>query len=657
MSLDLLRTALDQRNVQKVSIIDDVFDPPMAQKLNRTRYREFRENYNGDVDLRRAIVDSSDAEHNQLPRFDDFDDELLRLFWDALWRHRLSYRTIASRHADLLRDLFDGHDDNPIGVLDEIFELYSLFKNELERTVVVFGTDYEVLDVARSQLVVVDYFLGLSINDAEALSELTDAVTMIVRSARDHHLPIPSFLLVSNRDPETVDTEGFRRESRLMRSRFGFFRKRDLHADRTTHMVSLYDLIESSDRTARIEALVHDWDRATGEASRAVSEMMLNLDVADLVYLDHFRLTHEGISIGIYLRWFLTAALSAKVTSKLTKELWIRGQQPGFFSVVDKEADSAALLPTTFSGPSDSVADIYGEILFDESRGRGASAFPEELVSTDLVEGDLFVLPRDDEQVHYNNANVLLVMTPSCDLRPRAPHVRPTARNVLLLPGKLKLVTRETKGSSLADADYVRVQDGGKFLLLQVTWEHDRPLSKTWSEMTSNGPGPGYVRLGRIRDLYFHKVRDQFIHNLSRIGTEIAPLLPHAKDGKVSIRGRGGSRVIIKEFSSSERLLWELGPVRVRDKSDPVYVYQASRKFVDLVSESLEDLVEKNAEHSVCIRECISVLQDMDTYMDLIRPSREGNRGPAGKVQLKAIRRDGGEGRSQAILLILVYRD
>ena len=48
-------------------------------------------------------------------------------------------------------------------------------------------------------------------------------------------------------------------------------------------MVSLHDLIESSDRTAKIESLVHDWQRATSEASRAVSELMLDLDVSDLV--------------------------------------------------------------------------------------------------------------------------------------------------------------------------------------------------------------------------------------------------------------------------------------------------------------------------------------------------------------------------------------
>ena len=325
--------------------------------------------------------------------------------------------------------------------------------------------------------------------------------------------------------------------------------------------------------------------------------------------------------------------------------------------MLDEAANSDPPLPTTFLGPSESVGHTYGEILFDGSRGHGEAAFPGELSRSDLVEGDLFVLPRNCGRERYNNARVLLVMTPSCDLRPRAPHAPPTARNVLLLPGELKLVTRETKGSSLADADYVRVQEGGTYLLLQVTWEHDRPLSKTWSEMITCGPGVGYVRLGRIRDLYFHKVRDQFLQKLSRIGTEVAPLLPHAKDGEVSIRVRGGRHLPVMEFSSSQRLLWEVGPVRVKDKSHPVYVYQASREFIDVVSRSLAKLAESQAEHSESIRECTSILQDMGTYLDLIRPGREGNHGLAGKVQLKAIDRDGRKPRSQANLLVLVYKD
>ena len=656
MSIDLLKTTCDQKNIQRVAIIDDVFDPPMAQKLNRTRFREFRAYYNADLALRRAVVASADAELNNLPRFDDLDDDLLKPFWDTLWRHRLGYHTIAPAHADLLKQLFAEHDDDPLRTLDEIFDLYSLFKFELGRAVIVGGTDYDVPEIAQSQIVVVDYFLGPRLNSDEALGKLTDAVTTIVQFARTHQCPIPSFLLVSNRDPDKVDTEGFRRESRLMRSRFGFFRKGDLHSDRTTHMVSLHDLIESSDRTAKIEALIHDWNRATGEVSRSVSELMLNLDVADLVYLDYFRLTHEGTSIGNYLRWLLTAALSAKVTAKLTKELWIGAQEPGFFALVDETANNTGPLPTTFSGPSDSVADIYGEILFDESRGRGASAFPVELAPSDLVEGDLFVLSTYDEQGPYDNARVLLVMTPSSDLRRRVVGAL-TANSVLLLPGMLRLVTRETQGSSLTDADYVRVQEGAEAVLFQVTWEYDRPLSKSWSEMLSIGPDDGYVRLGRIRDLYFHKIRNRFVHNLSRISTEVAPLLPHAKDGEVSIQLRGGARETIMKFSSSERLLWEIGPVRVTDRSSPLHVYQASRKFIDVVAESLAQLAENKPEHSDRVQECTGILQDMTTYLDLIRPSREGTRGSAGKIQLKAIARDSQKRGSQAALLVLVYKD
>ena len=218
-----LKTICDRRDIQRVAIIDDVFDVPAAQELNRTRYGEFRRCYNRDDDLKQALIDPVDSEFDSLPAFDDLDDDQLEPLWNAMWRHRLGYRTITSHYVDRLQQLFMDHRDDVLGMLEEIFDLYSLFHHELGRAVVVRGTDYEAHDIAQSQIVVVDYFFGPRLTDDEALGKLTEAVTTVVHSARAAEQPIPSFILVSNRAPDKIDINGFRRDSKLMRSRFGFF--------------------------------------------------------------------------------------------------------------------------------------------------------------------------------------------------------------------------------------------------------------------------------------------------------------------------------------------------------------------------------------------------------------------------------------------------
>ena len=654
MSLELLKSVFDRAGITRIALLDDVFNVPDPAGLDRGRYSTFRRDYHGRDGLMRAIAESNTIEPYELPTIDNLDEDQLIPLWHTMWRHQLGYASLPTSHAASLTALFSDHHDDVLGMLDTVKPLCSLFRDQLRRTLCVYGTDYDPVDVAGSQIVAIDYFLGLHYSQEEALEAAVDVVSKIVRETDRMNSQKPSFLLVSSR-PQEINIDLFRRRCDLMKSRFRFFDKEDLHGDRIDNMVRLYELVDASDRTAKTERLIDDWQMATKAAIHDVRERMLSLDVSDLVYLDFFRLTHEGTSIGNYLRWFLTSLLASTVARRLTGTVWREAEQLAFFGVVDHHDSGLKSLPTSYYGPSEAVAHAYGDILFDESRGTGSAVFPASLPPSDLVEGDLFVRPSGTNGTDLDGAEVRLVLTPSCDLRPRAPDEPPSADRVLLVPGKLRVVKHEEKDTNFAESDYVRVQAEDGWRLLQIKWEFNRPVSYKWSHMARSGPGVGFVRLGRIRELYFHKIRERYFNRNSRIGTEIGPLFPHAKGGKVLIRVDGRRRVCVMAFSSEDRFMWEIGPVRMKGKRKDVYVYQGSQAFIDKLLAELRRAAVEQPQLMGHVQRCEGFLNDMHTYMDIGRPMVQGARGADRNVELKAVSRSADPPRSSADLLVLVF--
>ena len=655
MSVAVLKEICNERKIKSIALVDDVFDTPAIEYLDRICYSEFRQRYNEDQNLKNAVNWVSGTNIQRLPSFEDLDEEQLSPFWKSTWKPQCGGRRLKGEFAKALRDLFQAHAHDVLGMLETVVRLRSLFCDELNISVTVHGTGFDANDVAKADIVVIDYFLEHNLTKDEAREKALIAVNEVVNAARESRR-MPSFLLVSSR-PQEIEIDAFRKSAKLMKSRFRFFAKDDLHSYCVSSMVNLHDLIDASDRTEIVEQLIEDWEIGACSAINSVHELMLGLDISDLVYLDCYRLTHEGTSISNYLRWFLTASLNAGVTDKLTKELWNKTTTLKLFGVVDEGGDlDTKTLAKTFDGPSDAIAHAYGNILFDNTRGTGNCAF--QLPAHDLDEGDLFVSPKGEDRKGYEGAQVRLVITPSCDLR-RAPTCPNEPRSILLLPGTLNSVVRE---DNLVEADFVRVQERGEWRLLQIKWEYNRPISKDWTEMVNNGPGKEFERLGRVRDLYFHKVRDVFANRLTRIGTEVAPLLPHSRSGKVFIKvmkGKSQEFKCVMCFSSTDKFIWEIGPVVVKGSSKETYVYQASREFIHRLTDELSDLQNKNSILAGCVAKSIDRLQNMQTYMDLVRPMVYGFRGKDKWVEIKkAVKRSDEEPiKSQADLSIRTFID
>ena len=667
MSVAELRNICEKRQIKRIAIIDDIFDIPALDRLDRTRYSEFLQRFNSNQVLKNAVTRVSGTKPNSLPDFDNLDEKELAPLWKCVWKQEVGGRKLNVGHAQALRALFEGHYDDVLGMLETVVELFSLFRKDLGRSVTVHGTGFDADEIAKAQIVVIDYFLGCNLTEDEALEKVSKLVIDVVEVARSANRMVPSFLLISSLPQQSIDTESFCKRAELMQSRFRFFSKEELRADRIKVMVSLHDLIDASNSTDIVERLIEDWRRGAYKAIRAVREQMLTLDVSDYVYLDCFRLTHEGTSIGNYLRWFLTASLNASVTGKLTKNLWLEADALKLFSVVDKggHLDPKTLIKT-FDGPSDAIAQAYGNILFDETRGTGDCAFPAKLPGHDLVEGDLFVRPIGKDRQGYEGAKIQLVITPSCDLLPRAPNQPPSAQSVLLLPGTLKRVAQEDRNSNFA-RDVVRVLERGQWCLLQIEWDFSQPISIDWPKICDEGPGKAFKRLGRVRDLYFHRVRDEFANHLTRIGTEVGPLFPRPRSGEVFIavvKAKGRQFESVMSFSSRDRFVWEIGPVqltRPNGRSVKKCVYQVSRQFLDKLADVLSHLPSEKPNLAESAKRSAKHLEDMQTYMELARPMPPGVRGKGGVVEFKEFKKDrnpsNAKQRSQADLQVVIFID
>ena len=625
------------RDIKRIAMVDDVFDSPSIDGLSPDRYRSFHEHFTQDQALQRTVASVTGRSIETLPQQpDDLEEKDINALWQSTWRPDVGGGETRQSHRAALRNLFSHHADGLITMLDDVVALFRLFKDGLSRSVTVHGTDFDPEELAKADIIVLDFFLGPSLTDEEAFKKASQVVKDTITEVKRPRAA-PSFLLVTNR-PDNIDVNRFRRSTELMKSRFRFFSKDSLKTTSTENMANLYDVVAASDHTARVEELLDDWCRGAGCAIQHVRETILSLDVSDLTYLDCFRLAHEGISVPGYLKWFLTSLLSANVASKLRPSAWSRLGERRFADVFDSagKLEPEALM-ATFDGPTDEIVRAYGDIVFDTDRPALAETSASQAhPPRDLMEGDLFVRREGEDRERLEAADVCLVLTPGCDLRIRGGQESPSAQAVLLLPGVLKPMPTGAKIRNFAEGCFLYDQDTSR--LLHIAWDYHRPMSLEWQQGATSGLGEGFKRLGRIRDLYFHKVKETFLTNLTRIGTEVAPVYPHALSGKVYILvEKRREHVDVMSFCRSDGYVWEIGPVKesLHKNAKPKYLYQVSRSFLQSLKSKLSALQNDDSEVAGAACRATKLLDDLDVFLALGRPGRAGFRGDSASVEIK----------------------
>ena len=627
MSVSILKELFRERDVTHVAIIDDVFDVPDPGRLSRERFERFVQTYNSNVELRKAMARAQPLADLSvtLPFFDDLSVRVLGPIWQCYWRSYLKYdrcHLLSMEHEEFLRDLFEEHADNVQEALDSVLNIFKFFKYDLGVSVSVYGNENQDFSrIAKTQIVIVDYFL-VGGSDSEAYRRVREVIENVVGSARSAKIPIPLFLLVSARE-SAVDSERLREGCKLMKSRFEFVPKSSLRGNEVELMLRIYALVGAFEGMELMEKLFRNWRDGVDEATAYVHRKMLSLDVADLVSLNRFRLTHEGVSIGGYLRWFMTEYLSSIIDKRLDRSLWSSADGRDILGPISESGETLDVISS--DSPSDAMFNAYSSIMFDNRGGDDAAP----LLGSDLMEGDLFVCARSSAEAEYEGARVLLIITPSCDLVQRDREQPPSARNVLLLPGILRGILGTEREKDFSKDIMVRIEAKSHLKVFRIEWQFREPVTRPWRDVRARDVESGFEYLGRVRKLYFHRIRNDFTNILTRIGTEVVPTLPVSRGGRVEVRvggrGRKASYRTVMCFSADARMLWEISPVRgVRGGSERLY--QVSREFISTLRNRLDGLESDLVEGA---REATMHLERLDMWIDLLRARKAGYRGKA----------------------------
>jgi len=623
----------EARRVKSVAIIDDVFDVPDSRLLDANNYSEFKHRFDTDEALRKSVAWVSGTDLSELPVFEDITDDKVEPLWQSFWKPKFGGRKPQQIFRNALSQLFDGHTHDVLSALTEVEDLYKFLCDELKVEVDVYGRYFDPIQVSRRQIVAIDFFLEHNLTAEEAYQQTTEKVQAIVSAAISAQQSVPSFLLISSR-PEKVLLQDFPKQSNVMASRFGFFPKKSLKLEDIPEVARLYDLIETSNITDWLEQLLRDWKKKAKITIKEILSDMFSLDVTDFVYLDYFRLNHEGTTVSEYLRWFLTSYCTAKIPHYLEKETWRSNKSRLFEESSDSDGlnSVSSMLIKTFAGPSDTLALAYSEIVFDQTRSNDTPGLSDSNKCDDVLEGDLFINLIDGVQ----DSEVRLVLTPGCDLRVRPEASKPKVVHVLFLVGIVKHV--DSLKHELDKGTVIPIKHGEKVHFWGIEWKFEKPLSITYKKVIESNTEDGFFRLGRFRELYFHRIRDKFVQNLSRIGTEVAPLLPKAQSGKVSVLPEKRDPLCVLHFDESEKLVWVIENARIPGTKRKKTVYLATPEFWNKLNSYLEVLINNDNNDEPLERSLVKarqVLNDFESYEDLLSPMADELRGAQKSICFK----------------------
>ena len=539
---DVLRTLLGAKGLERVAIVDDVFDAPDEYNLS----------YDERLDLWSSIEFHDQAQrelaefHGSLHGADDLTDELIcgilrepsRLpAFVAIWNESdVGVRTARDRLQvdSLIKELRDAH-----GL--EVKE---------------FGSDVKPSDLidCAPQLLFLDWFLGhdvtQTVDDLIPGEEPNVAVQAAVNKAKGILLewpdeePKPLIVLMSSRLGVEKYAGDFCRRSGILRGMFHAVPKSML-ADSFLLRMHLQSLAKSLPVARRlqlfVDALHVKFEESKTKFLAGISELTLN----DYAYIQSLSLQDDGQPLGDYLFWLFSAYFGQLLFAEA-----LRDER----EALDLMTFSSEL--TRMDPPSERLTTVYHSAIFDTSVGEftahpldTTSAVDSALRLPMLTLGDVLMRqsdPQCDENAllectkcgEGNSADsftschsqertrfkpdLFMVINAQCDLA-LAPASRTRAsdpvRSILLLPGFFKSVLDPAVDNSKPKTELYRY-NGEAY---RVEWETKKIQSIPYGQFNIWKEDMGYERVARLRLPFALEVQRAFAADLTRVGMPVMP--------------------------------------------------------------------------------------------------------------------------------------
>jgi hypothetical protein len=381
------------------------------------------------------------------------------------------------------------------------------------------GPDDDLADIARFDLVFIDYYLDDKVADGTRAEKIAGEVQDRRDVSRRQQI-----VLMSTMEGVRAMRVEFRRNARIEAASFAFVSKLDLDEDWKVK-AHLEMLARGMQHSAALGEYITAVKTSAMAAADALSSTIDDLDIGDFAYIQRIALHADGHPLGDYLSWLLSSHLTA-----LAFESDLRTQQ----SAVDRmEFEDGPLSP---SQPSVAVASLYHNALFARSLGplgghpRAGEGSP--IADVPFVQlGDVFL--TEDKR------RAVVVLSPDCDLA-FSTHGRPPDRElgVILLFGDPNPVT--SAADKDADSSTEGMLDGSE--VFRIDWRFNTFQTVRLGDLAMYLAENGFdvSNRDRLRPIYSLKLQHELGNHLMRVGPPVMPPISRHAKSKIRYHSRDG---------------------------------------------------------------------------------------------------------------------
>jgi hypothetical protein len=481
-----LTELLAERGIRTALIVDDVYDAvPSAADIDPGN--EAWSNFNDDLtaDQRARIIEVYPAA--QRARFDECiaDDGYVA----AVWQLRAELGETAS-------SVFETYTDNQAS--DEHYaRLVKERLEQLELNVCTAGRNF--LDAARKvDLIVIDLFFG----KAQDPSSLDESKTRLREALRTQLASPPLVILMSRSSRLESKRDEFRDDVGLLDSSFRILKKEDLeNTDRLE--LQLERLAENRTDSHALARLFHALEVGVTLGAERTLRLLRKLRLSDVGQIHQLLLDAEGQPPGSYLVDVFDRVLQHEIE-----------RETGIIdAALALNSFSFTKYPPPYVSGSADLQELVQRLLTqNENRLRLPGAVDARVTFGDLLR----VAPGVDVArlqrsilVDITPENVLLVLTPACDLQ------RGAAPRILLLVGTVKpLTVRDWSYGEDARTAAIRIDDE----LSWVKWNLKHIDTVSHSQLEKAYDEEDVRLVGRLREGHALELQQRVLAGLGRVG-------------------------------------------------------------------------------------------------------------------------------------------
>ena len=475
-----LRVLLEEREIRKAVIIDDVFDTvPRPEELNAEDWTIFFDDLGEDGG--KLLADLH-------PGYEDISSDELKTsheFISVVWENRKNLPTVACD------PLFNDYETTKATELKGLEALVAALEN-LGLTCTTMGRELDGR-AKEADLIIVDLFLGYR----QTEDDMGCAVRR-VKELIEHRVQSPPLVVLISQSPRLWDQRNdFRDKAGLLGSTFRVIRKPDLAVPGALERM-LSRLASHYEDAKRVAGFVHAWDTGLDQAREKFIQVLRRLDLSDLAQIRALLLEFEKQNLGEYL---------LDITDRVLQHE-IEDDDNTIGAALELNKIDLSKYPAPHLVGSPDLQDLVHRMEFlhlDRLR------LSEDEGQVQLQFGDLLRW-KDEDGVAFSD-DVSLVVTPACDLARRD-----TVERVMLLSGKLESLEPQNwsyKANPVRTAVVILPGEDRKW----IRWNLKGLNALSWNELdTSFGEPEKLSRIGRLREICAIEIQQMMLADFGRIG-------------------------------------------------------------------------------------------------------------------------------------------